>query len=171
MRPVLAVSGHTTIPTAPGTDLDSNHKAVLMAGDDAEDCMHGLPCLCGKGLRFIHASLRLPCSPVNSKVSVFSISYGVTVNTLKYQPINWYFYRFLPNSYPLESPLTSAVICSGLFEDRKTKSVVRWGTESRLLNRSCLDSIQKLLRNDFTSLYRLPHLFDTFRRWRARKWE
>jgi len=39
MRPVLAVSGHTTIPTAPGTDLDGNHKAVLMAGDDAEDCM------------------------------------------------------------------------------------------------------------------------------------
>ncbi len=30
MRPVLAVSGHTTIPVAPGTDLDSNHKAVLM---------------------------------------------------------------------------------------------------------------------------------------------
>ena len=39
MRPVLAVSGHTTIPAAPGTDLDSNHKAVLMAGGDAEDCL------------------------------------------------------------------------------------------------------------------------------------
>ncbi len=52
----------------------------------------------------------LPCSPVNIRVSIFSISYWIAVNTLKRRLYIRYLGRLLPDSYPLKSPFIFAEI-------------------------------------------------------------
>lgn len=60
--------------------------------------------------------IRLPCSPVNIKVSVFNMSYRISANMLKNQSINGYAHELSPNSYSLKSTwhLTLVVVVANI---------------------------------------------------------